>query len=334
MNILITGGMGYIGSHTAAELQRLGHRIVIYDNLSNSHSRTLEKLVKIAEKDITFVQADILDAVNLEQAISSNSIDCVIHFAALKSVGDSVRDPLSYFANNVSGIITLVQVMQNLRIKKLVFSSSATVYGDPEYLPIDERHPTSPVNPYGHTKLFAEQILRDLVKSDPEWSVVCLRYFNPVGGHPSGLLGEDGKSVPNNLMPYICQVAAGELRELQIFGDDYQTRDGTGIRDYVHVVDLAEGHVAALGYLGTNPGCHFINLGTGKGFSVLELVSTFERVSRTKIPFRVTGRRKGDVEISYADTKKAKDLLNWSAKFDLDHMCESAWRFMVSRAKN
>ena len=327
MNILLTGGAGYIGSHTATVLARLGHQVVVYDNLLNSNRVVLHKLEKITKQSIPFVYADVRDTKQLESAIESHSIEAVIHFAGLKAVGESVERPVDYYANNVQGTISLLQAMQSQQVNRLVFSSSATVYGQPQYLPIDEDHPTQAINPYGRSKLHIEEILRDLASSEPRWRIACLRYFNPVGAHESGLLGEEPNGVPNNLMPYIAQVAAGKRKELNVFGDDYATPDGTGIRDYIHVMDLADGHLLALNFLDQASGWHAINLGTGRGYSVLEMVKAFEETSGCKVPFNIVARRAGDAAQCYANPKKAADVLAWSAKRNLVDMCESTWRF-------
>ena len=332
MNILLTGGAGYISSHTAVVLSQLGHQVVLYDNLSNSSDAVLEKLAQITSQCMHFVKGDVRDTELLRNALASHGIDAVIHFAGLKAVGESVERPVDYYANNVQGTISLLQAMQLEKIKTLVFSSSATVYGEPEYLPLDENHPTSATNPYGRSKLHIEEILNDVAKSDHQWRIVCLRYFNPVGAHESGLIGENPNGVPNNLMPYIAQVAAGQRPELSVFGGDYPTPDGTGVRDYIHVMDLAEGHAAALNFLTETTGWHAINLGTGKGCSVLEMVDAFEKASCRKVPYAVVARRAGDVAACYADPKKAGELLNWTANRSLEEMCASSWRFQQAVA--
>lgn len=287
MRILLTGGTGYIGSHTAIALSQLGHQVVLYDNLSNSSDTVLEKLAQITGQHMHFVKGDVRDTELLKNTLAFHRIDAVIHFAGLKAVGESVDKPIDYYANNVQGTISLLQAMQSAQVKTLVFSSSATVYGEPQYLPLDEKHPTSATNPYGRSKLHIEEILSDVATSDAQWRIACLRYFNPVGAHQSGLIGEDPNGVPNNLMPYIAQVAAGQRTELSVFGGDYPTPDGTGVRDYIHVMDLAEGHAAALNFLSQTTGWHAINLGTGKGYSVLEMVGAFEKASCRKVPYRV-----------------------------------------------
>lgn len=327
MKVLLTGGTGYIGSHTAVVLSRLGHQVVLYDNLSNSSDTVLQKLAQIEGENLPFVRGDIRDTELLKSTIASHSVDAVVHFAGLKAVGESVESPIDYYANNVQGSISLLQAMHANQVKRLVFSSSATVYGRPQYLPLDESHPTGTTNPYGRSKLHIEEILSDVASSDSEWRIVCLRYFNPVGAHESGLIGENPSGVPNNLMPYIARVAAGQLAELKVFGDDYSTHDGTGVRDYIHVMDLADGHVAALDLLDKTTGWHAINLGTGKGYSVLEIVRAFESASGRKVPYRMTPRRPGDVAECYANPQKARELLKWASKRTLNDMCASTWRF-------
>jgi UDP-glucose 4-epimerase len=328
MNVLLTGGMGYIGSHTAVVLSRAGHQVVLYDNLSNSSDQVLEKLYQITGRPIPFVKGDVRDTELLKATLAAHKIDAVIHFAGQKAVGESVEKPVEYYANNVQGTISLLQAMQSAQVKTLVFSSSATVYGEPQCLPLDENHATRATNPYGRSKLHIEEILNDVAASDADWRIACLRYFNPVGAHESGLIGENPNGVPNNLMPYIAQVAAGQRPCLSVFGGDYPTEDGTGVRDYIHVMDLAEGHAAALGFLSRTTGWHAINLGTGKGSSVLEMVQAFEKASVREVPYKIVARRAGDVAASYADPKKASELLNWSATRNLDDMCASTWHFL------
>lgn len=327
MNVLLTGGTGYIGSHTAVVLSKSGHRVVLYDNLSNSRDVVLEKLAQITGDRMPFIKGDVRDTELLRSTLAAHRIDAVVHFAGLKAVGESVEKPVDYYANNVQGTISLLQAMQSAQVKTLVFSSSATVYGEPEYIPLDESHPTSATNPYGRSKLHIEEMLNDVAASAPGWRIACLRYFNPVGAHASGLIGENPNGVPNNLMPYIAQVAAGQRTVLSVFGGDYPTKDGTGVRDYIHVMDLAEGHASALNFLSQSTGWHAINLGTGKGFSVLEMVQAFEKASVREVPYKIVSRRAGDVAASYADPKKASELLNWSATRNLDDMCASTWHF-------
>jgi UDP-glucose 4-epimerase len=330
MNILMTGGAGYIGCHTAVVLCQLGHNVVLLDNLSNSSERVLDKLFQITGKRLPLIKGDTRDTALLTESLRSQHIEAVFHFAGLKAVGESVAKPLSYYSNNVQGTLSLLEAMGASAIKMLVFSSSATVYGQPQYLPLDENHPTSGTNPYGRSKLQIEEILNDVAISDPEWRIACLRYFNPVGAHDSGLIGENPNGVPNNLMPYIAQVAAGQRNELSVFGDDYPTPDGTGVRDYIDVMDLAEGHGAALDLLRTTTGWHAINLGTGKGYSVLEMVHAFEKASGRKVPYRLASRRAGDVAECYAKPDKASEVLHWTAKRSLDDMCTSTWHFQKS----
>ena len=330
MNILLTGGTGYIGSHTAVVLSQLGYQVVLYDNLSNSSDTVLEKLEQITEQQIPFVKGDVRNTELLRNTLDFHSINAVIHFAGQKAVGESVEKPVDYYANNVQGTISLLQAMQLAQIKTLVFSSSATVYGQPQYLPLDEKHPTHAINPYGRSKLHIEEMLNDLAASDASWRIVCLRYFNPVGAHESGHIGEKPNSVPNNLMPYIAQVASGVRPVLTVFGGDYPTKDGTGVRDYIHVMDLAEGHAAALNFLSQATGCHVINLGTGKGYSVLEMVQAFEDTSGSQVPYKIVDRRAGDVAACYADPKMAIERLNWRAKRTLQDICTSSWHFQQS----
>lgn len=328
--LLITGGAGYIGSHSAVVLSKIGHQVVLYDNLSNSSRAVLENLDLIVGQHMPFVKGDVRNTELLASTLASHSIDAVIHFAGLKAVGESVEKPVEYYANNIQGTISLLQAMQSVQVKTLVFSSSATVYGEPQYLPLDENHPTGATNPYGRSKLHIEEMLNDVAASSSDWRIVCLRYFNPVGAHESGLIGEKPNGVPNNLMPYIAQVAAGQRAELSVFGGDYATADGTGVRDYIHVMDLAEGHAAALSFLSQTTGWHAINLGTGKGYSVLEMVQAFEKASGREVPYKIVARRAGDVVACYADPKKASERLNWSAGRTLDDMCASIWRFQQS----
>ncbi|MDP3301642.1 MAG: UDP-glucose 4-epimerase GalE [Sulfuricurvum sp.] len=324
MKIFITGGAGYIGSHTCVELLNAGYEVVVYDNLSNSSPQALQRVEKITGKSVQFIQGDIRDETVTTEAIQG--CDGVIHFAGLKAVGESVAKPLDYYENNVYGTLCLLRAMQSNNIKTIVFSSSATVYGDPEYLPFDEIHPLRTTNPYGQTKLVIEEILRDLYKSDTSWKIMILRYFNPVGAHESGLIGEDPQGLPNNLMPFVAQVAIGRRESLNVFGDDYDTHDGTGVRDYIHVMDLASGHLKALEAL-TFPQCTAINLGSGIGYSVLDLVNAFIKATDKPIPFIITPRREGDIAEFYADPTLAKNLLGWSAQRNLDQMCRDTWNF-------
>lgn len=327
MKLLVTGGTGYIGSHTVVELLKLEHDIVIVDNLSNSSTKVLDRIKSITGKMPTFIKADICCKNEMINVFSQHNIDAVIHFAGLKAVGESNEKPLSYYQNNVSGSITLFQVMAEFNVKNLVFSSSATVYGENNTSPLVETMPTSATNPYGQTKLMIENILFDLAKSDSSWSIACLRYFNPIGAHESGIIGENPNGIPNNLLPYVAQVAVGRLNELQIYGDDYNTADGTGVRDYIHVVDLALGHVKALDALTKITGCVPINLGTGNGTSVLEIVNTFKEISKKEIPFKIAPRRAGDIATVFADAKVAEELLNWQATRDLHTMITDTWRW-------
>jgi UDP-glucose 4-epimerase len=323
VNILLTGGTGYIGSHTAVVLSQAGHEVVLLDNFCNSDPSVLERLEKILGKALPCIEADVRETDVVEKVLREYKIDAVIHFAGLKAVGESNEKPVEYYANNVQGAISLLQAMNAVGVKKLVFSSSATVYGDPQYLPIDESHPTNPTNPYGRTKLQIEQMLRDLSNSDPEWRIICLRYFNPVGAHESGLIGESPEGVPNNLMPYIAKVASGKLPYLNIFGKDYSTKDGTGIRDYIHVMDLVDGHLVALEYLRAHPNYEIVNLGTGVGYSVMEIVSEFEAAWNLKIPYKFSCRRSGDIASCIADVSRAEEIFRWTAQRGLSSMCSS-----------
>jgi UDP-glucose 4-epimerase len=329
VNILLTGGTGYIGSHTAVALVQAGHEAVLCDNLCNSRAEVVQRLASIIGQKPLLVQGDVRDADLLERILREHRIEAVVHFAGLKAVGESVAQPLAYYDNNVTGTQNLLQAMQRCGVKRLVFSSSATVYGEPKYLPLDEEHPTSATNPYGRSKLHTEEMLADLAASDLGWRIACLRYFNPVGAHESGLIGEDPNGIPNNLMPFVAQVAVGQRSQLSVFGGDYDTPDGTGVRDFIHVVDLAEGHLAALNFLGNSQGLgwHAFNLGTGQGYSVLEMVKAFERASGRKVPYQIVARRAGDVASSYAKADKARQLLGWQAKRGLDEMCISTWRW-------
>jgi len=327
MNILVTGGAGYIGSHTCIELLDSGYDVVVVDNLSNAKEEPLRRVQALTGKDLAFHRVDLLDAGALEEVFAEHEIDVVIHFAAFKAVGDSVAKPLKYYRNNVAGTVNLCEIMARHGVKNMVFSSSATVYGDPETVPIDESFPVSATNPYGRTKLMMEQILKDVQESEPDWNIVILRYFNPVGAHESGRIGEDPNGVPDNLMPYISQVAVGKLERLSVFGGDYPTPDGTGIRDYIHVVDLARGHLNALEKLDLDPGLFVCNLGTGTGYSVLEAVAAFEKASGRAVPYEIVKRRPGDVAVCYASTQLAKTELGWEAARGLDEMCVDAWRW-------
>ena len=326
--ILITGGAGYIGSHTALELLNEGYEVVVYDNLCNSSRESLRRVEELTGKEIRFYEGDVLDAKALEEMFETEKVDAVIHCAALKAVGESVRKPLEYYNNNITGTLTLMEVMDKVGVKNIVFSSSATVYGSPEQIPITEECPKGQcTNPYVWTKSMMEQIMTDLQKAHPEWNVILLRYFNPVGAHKSGRIGEDPKGIPNNLMPYISQVAVGKLEKLGVFGDDYDTPDGTGVRDYIHVVDLAIGHVKAIKYIFTNPGLDIINLGTGTGYSVLDMVKAFGKACGKEIPYEIKPRREGDIAMCYAAPDKAAKVLGWKAERGLEEMCEDTWRW-------
>lgn len=325
--ILVTGGAGYIGSHTCVELLQGGYEIVVVDNLSNSKIESLNRVKEITGKEFPFYQVDILDKAGLENVFSENKIDAVIHFAGLKAVGESVQIPLHYYHNNITGTLVLCEVMEKYDVTRMVFSSSATVYGMPERVPISEDFPLGATNPYGRTKLMIEEILRDLYISDNQWSLALLRYFNPIGAHESGKIGEDPNGIPNNLMPYITQVAVGKLKELSVFGHDYPTIDGTGVRDYIHVVDLTKGHLKALEKVMSRSGVDAYNLGTGRGYSVLEMVSAFEKASGRKVPYKIVERRPGDVASCYADPKKAKEELDWIAEKGIEEMCRDSWRW-------
>ena len=333
MSILVTGGTGYIGSHTAIELLKNGEDIIIVDNLSNSKIEMCDKIKKLGGKDFKFYKVDLLDKENLEKVFKENDIKEVIHFAGLKAVGESCSKPIEYYHNNITGTLVLLDLMRKYNCKKIVFSSSATVYGDPATVPIKEDFPLFTTNPYGSTKLMIENILRDVYKSDNEWSIILLRYFNPIGAHESGEIGEDPNGIPNNLMPYINYVACNKLDHLNVFGSDYNTPDGTGVRDYIHVVDLALGHLKALEKSRKSNGVEAYNLGTGKGYSVLEIVQAFEAANNIKIKYEITDRRPGDIAICYADPTKAKNELNWEAKRDLKQMCEDSWRYTKNHIK-
>ncbi|RDU22149.1 UDP-glucose 4-epimerase GalE [Anaerosacchariphilus polymeriproducens] len=328
MSILVTGGAGYIGSHTCLELLEAGYEVVVIDNLYNSSKEALNRVEKLTGKKVTFYEADIRDKDALEEIFSKEQIDSVIHFAGLKAVGESVQKPLEYYENNITGTLVMLQVMREHGVKNIVFSSSATVYGSPAFVPITEECPKGEItNPYGQTKGMLEQILTDLHTADPEWNVILLRYFNPIGAHKSGIIGENPKGIPNNLIPYITQVAVGKLECLGVFGDDYDTPDGTGVRDYIHVVDLALGHVKAIEKIKEKKGVLIYNLGTGKGYSVLEVIKSFEKASGIKIPYAIKPRRPGDIATCYADPSKAKAELNWEAERGIEQMCEDSWRW-------
>lgn len=335
MAILLPGGAGYIGSHTAIELLEEGKEIIIIDNFSNSNPKVLESIKKITGKDFKFYEIDYMDKKKLEKVFEENEIEAVINFAGFKAVGESVQKPIEYYTNNISGALVLLDTMRKYDCKKFIFSSSATVYGEPERIPLTEDCKTGgTTNPYGTTKLFIEQILKDIYTSDNEWDICILRYFNPVGAHKSGLIGEEPQGIPNNLMPYIVRVASGQLKELSIFGDDYNTPDGTGVRDYIHVVDLAKGHLKALNKIDKEgKGLYIYNLGTGTGYSVLDMVKAFERTTGKKVPYKIVARRAGDIATCYADPKKAKKELDWIASKTLDDMCQDSWNYIVKQEK-
>ena len=325
--ILVTGGSGFIGSHTVLELLEKGYGVVVMDNLSNSSEESLRRVEKLTGKKVKFYETDIRDREGTEKIFRENKIDAVIHFAGLKAVGESCKIPLKYYENNIGGTVTLLEVMEKYNVKKIIFSSSATVYGTPERLPLDEDCRLSTTNPYGSTKLMLENIMQDVYKADEGWNIILLRYFNPVGAHESGLIGEDPKGIPNNLMPYVAQVASGKLSCIQVYGNDYDTPDGTGVRDYIHVVDLAEGHLCAIQYAQAHTGCEIFNLGTGHGVSVLELVNTFSSVNHVPVPYEIGPRRAGDLATVYADVAKAKKILGWEAKKTLADMCRDSWNW-------
>ncbi|MCI9017812.1 MAG: UDP-glucose 4-epimerase GalE [Lachnospiraceae bacterium] len=328
MAILVTGGAGFIGSHTCVELLEAGYEVVVVDNLYNASRKSMDRIEQITGKKPIFYEADILDREVLNKIFEKEQIDSVIHFAGLKAVGESVAKPIEYYYNNIAGTLVLCDVMRNHNVKNIVFSSSATVYGDPAFIPITEECPKGKItNPYGQTKGMLEQVLEDIHVSDPEWNVILLRYFNPIGAHKSGLIGEDPKGIPNNLVPYVAQVAIGKLECLGVFGDDYDTPDGTGVRDYIHVVDLAKGHVAAIKKLEEKKGVLIYNLGTGKGYSVLDVVHAFEKACGKKIPYAVKPRRPGDIATCYADPAKAKAELGWEAENGIEEMCADSWRW-------
>jgi UDP-glucose 4-epimerase len=330
MTILVTGGAGYIGSHTCVQLLNNKQEIVVLDNLSNSSVESLARVKQITGKDFAFIQADIRDKAAVDNVFKAHKISAVLHFAGLKAVGESVEKPLLYYDNNVIGTLNLLEVMANNQVKSLVFSSSATVYGDPASVPIKEDFPLSTTNPYGRSKLMIEDILRDMHKADASWRIALLRYFNPIGAHSSGLIGEDPNGVPNNLLPYVAQVAVGRLQKLRVWGNDYATHDGTGIRDYIHVVDLADGHVAALDYLAKHQAMITVNLGTGIGYSVLDVVNAFAKASTKEIPYEIMPRRLGDVAINFSDASQAAHLLGWRARYDLNQMCVDTWHWQSS----
>lgn len=327
-NVLITGGAGYIGSHVAVELLNKNYKVIVYDNLTNSSKISVKRVEEITGKNIIFYEADILDEKKLSEVFEKENIDVVIHCAALKAVGESVKKPLEYYHNNISGTLSLLKIMRKYSCKNIIFSSSATVYGDPEKVPITEDFPKGIcTNPYGWTKSMMEQIMTDLQKSDPEWKVVLLRYFNPIGAHESGKIGEDPQGIPNNLLPYIAQVAVGKLDYLRVFGDDYNTVDGTGVRDYIHVVDLAKGHVLSVDKIDKLEGVSIINLATGNGYSVLEVLKAFEKACGKKISYKIVERREGDIAKCFADASKAYEVLGWKAEKGIDEMCEDSWRW-------
>ncbi len=328
MRILVTGGAGYIGSHTCVELLDAGYEVVILDNLYNSSKKAVDRIEEITGKKVTFYENDMLDKAALENIFSKEKIDCVIHFAGLKAVGESVAKPLEYYKNNITGTLTLVEVMREHGCKNIIFSSSATVYGDPAFIPITEECPKgTPTNPYGWTKSMLEQILTDLHTADEEWNVILLRYFNPIGAHKSGMIGEDPKGIPNNLLPYVAQVAIGKLECVGVFGDDYDTPDGTGVRDYIHVVDLAIGHVKAIDKIKENPGVKVYNLGTGNGYSVLDVIKAFSKACGHEVPYQIKDRRPGDIATCYSDASLAKKELGWEAQYGIEEMCADSWNW-------
>ncbi|MGM9960337.1 MAG: UDP-glucose 4-epimerase GalE [Allobaculum sp.] len=328
MKILVTGGAGYIGSHTVVELLNAGHEAVIVDNLYNSSEKAVDRIQELTGKPVAFYKVDILDKEGLDRVFEKENVDAVIHFAGLKAVGESVRKPVEYYNNNIAGTLNLIEAMRSHDVKNIIFSSSATVYGDPAQIPITEQCPKGTcTNPYGWTKWMIEQILSDVHTADPEWNVILLRYFNPIGAHESGRIGEDPKGIPNNLLPYVAQVAVGKLKEVGVFGNDYPTPDGTGVRDYIHVVDLANGHVAALEQIKKDAGLKIYNLGTGKGSSVLDVIHAFEKACGKKIPYSIKPRREGDIATCYAKCDLAKEELGWEAKYNLDDMCASSWKW-------
>ncbi|NLB89701.1 MAG: UDP-glucose 4-epimerase GalE [Clostridiales bacterium] len=328
MNILVTGGAGYIATHTIIALSEAGHEVIAVDNFVNSQKESIRRVEKIIQKEIKLYQADVRDEKTLNQIFVENKIDAVIHFAALKAVGESVEKPIEYFDNNLGSLITLCQVMKNHNVKKLVYSSSATVYGESNPMPLTENMPIGEVtNPYGRTKVIGEQILQDLAFSDPKWSIVLLRYFNPIGAHKSGEIGEDPKGIPSNLMPYITEVAVGRLEKIQVFGEDYPTADGTAVRDYIHVMDLADGHVKACEYMENHQGIEIFNLGTGIGYSVLDVIHAFIHANAVDVPYFIGPRRAGDAAVAYANAEKAERILGWKAQYPIEKMCEDSWRW-------
>lgn len=327
MEVLVTGGAGYIGSHTCLELLNAGYNVIVADNLCNSSYESLKRVQAITGKTLKFYQTDINDEAGMNQIFSENKVDSVIHFAGLKAVGESVQKPLEYYRNNISGTLVLLDCMRKHGVKNMVFSSSATVYGLPKSVPIKEDFPLSTTNPYGSTKLMIENILTDIYHSDGEWNIILLRYFNPIGAHESGMIGEDPDGIPNNLVPYIAKVAVGRLPYVNVFGNDYKTKDGTGVRDYIHVVDLAEGHLKALEKINGNPGLAVYNLGTGVGYSVLEIIDNFGKACGKEIPYKITDRRPGDIDICYSDATKAKEELGWQARYGIDKMCKDTWNW-------
>ncbi len=329
MAILVTGGSGYIGSHTVLELLNKNYEVVVVDNLSNSSKESLRRVQEITGKTVTFYEKDVRDIQAMDEIFVNHKIDAVIHFAAFKAVGESCKLPLKYYDNNISGTVGLLQVMEKHNVKKIIFSSSATVYGTPERLPLDENCRLSTTNPYGSTKLMMENIMQDLYKADNEWNIILLRYFNPVGSHESGRIGEDPKGIPNNLMPYVAQVASGKLACINVFGDDYDTPDGTGVRDYIHVVDLALGHIAAIEHCNES-GVHIYNLGTGHGYSVLDMIHAFEKACGKTLPYKIQARRPGDIAACYACPDKAEKELKWKAKYGIEEMCASQWKWQSS----
>lgn len=330
MKILVTGGAGYIGSHTCVELLNEGYEVVIVDNLYNSNQKAVDRIEQITQKKVTFYQNDILDREALDLIFTKENVDAVIHFAGLKAVGESVRKPIEYYTNNIQGTLILTDVMRKHNVKNIIFSSSATVYGNPAMIPITEECPKGVcTNPYGWTKWMLEQILTDIHTADPEWNVMLLRYFNPIGAHESGLIGEDPKGIPNNLLPYVAQVAIGKLECVGVFGDDYDTPDGTGVRDYIHVVDLAKGHVKALNKIKEKAGVKVYNLGTGNGYSVLDVIHAFEKACGHEIPYQIKPRREGDIATCYSKCDLAKEELGWQAQYDLDDMCASSWKWQT-----